>query len=157
MSTAKVKAVPDGYHSVTPYLIIDGASKALDYYKSALGATERMRMPAPGGKVGHAEIAIGDSVIMLADEAPEMGARGPRAFGGSPVGIHVYVENVDATVKAAVAGGARLVHPVEDKFYGDRSGTIEDPFGHTWHIATHKEDVPPDEMARRAAAMPKSS
>jgi len=156
MSEGKVKPVPDGYHNVTPYLIVDGAAKALDFYKRVFGATERMRMPGPGGKVGHAEIGIGDSVIMLADEHPEMGARGPRAFGGSPVSLMLYVEDVDATVKTAVAAGAKLLQSVEDKFYGDRSGTIEDPFGHRWHVSTHTEDVPPDEMERRAAAMAKA-
>jgi PhnB protein len=155
MSKGKVKPVPDGYHSATPYLIVDGAAKALDFYKQVFGATERMRMPGPGGKVGHAEIDIGDSVIMLADEHPEMGARGPRAFGGAAVSLHLYVPDVDATVKKAVAAGAKLLRPVEDKFYGDRMGTIEDPFGHHWHVSTHQEDVPPDEMARRAAAMAK--
>ena len=152
-----VKAVPDGYRSVTPYLIIDGAARALDFYKHALGAVERMRMPSPGGKVGHAEIQIGDSVIMLADEHPEMGARGPRAFGGSPVSIHLYVPDVDATVKAAVAAGAKLIRPVENQFYGDRLGSIEDPFGHHWHVSTHVEDVPPDELTRRAAARASAS
>ncbi|MGH7320699.1 MAG: VOC family protein [Candidatus Rokuibacteriota bacterium] len=148
----KVKSVPEGYHSATPYLIVDGAAKALDFYTRVFGATERMRMGGPGGKVGHAEISIGDSVIMLADEHPEMGARGPRAFGGSPVSVMLYVEDVDATVKTALAEGAKLLRPVEDKFYGDRSGSIEDPFGHHWHVSTHIEDVPPDEMERRAAA-----
>jgi PhnB protein len=153
----KVKAVPEGYHNVTPYLIIDGAARALEFYKRVFGATERMRMPGPDGKLGHAEITIGDSVIMLADEHPDMGARGPRAFGGAAVGIMLYVNDVDATVKTAVAEGAKVVKLVEDKFYGDRMGTIEDPFGHQWHVGTHKEDVPPDEMKRRAAAMAKSS
>ena len=148
----KVKAVPDGYHSVTPYLIVDGAARALDFYKRVFGATEKMRMPGPDGKIGHAEITIGDSMIMLADEHPDRGARGPRAFGGAAVGIMVYVNDVDATVKSAVAEGAKLVQPVEDKFYGDRMGSIEDPFGHKWHVGTHKEDVPPEEMKRRAAA-----
>jgi PhnB protein len=147
-----VKAVPEGYHSVTPYLIVDGAARALEFYRKVFGATEKMRMPGPGGKVGHAEITIGDSMIMLADEHPEMGARGPRAFGGSPIAVMVYVADVDAVVAAATAAGARVVRPVEDQFYGDRMGTIEDPFGHQWHVATHKEDVPPEEMARRAAA-----
>ena len=147
-----IKPIPDGYRSVAPYLIIDGAAKALDFYKKAFGATERMRMPSPGGKVGHAEIQLGDCVIMLADEHPEIGARGPRAFGGSPVSLHVYVPDVDAVVKAAVAAGAKVTRPVENQFYGDRLGTIEDPFGHQWHISTHVEDVTPDEMARRAAA-----
>lgn len=156
MSKGKVKPVPEGYHNATPYLIIDGAAKAIDFYKRVFGATERMRMPSPGGKVGHAEISIGDSVIMLADEHPDMGARGPRAFGGSAVSLMLYVEDVDATVKTAVAEGAKLVHQIEDKFYGDRTGTIDDPFGHRWHVGTHKEDVPPDEMQRRAAAMAKA-
>jgi PhnB protein len=152
MSMAKAKPIPEGYHSLTPYLIVDGAANALDFYTRVFGAKEKMRMPSPGGKVGHAEIRIGDSVIMLADEHPEMGARGPRKFGGSPVSLMLYVADVDATVKTAVAAGAKLVRPVENKFYGDRSGTIEDPFGHQWHLSTHIEDVPPDEMARRAAA-----
>ncbi len=157
MTKGKVKPVPDGYHSVTPYLIVEGAAKALDFYKRVFGATERMRMPAPSGKVGHAEIAVGDSVIMLADEHPEMGARGPRAFGGSAVSVMLYVADVDATVKAAAAAGAKILQPAEDKFYGDRSATIEDPFGHRWHVSTHIEDVPADEMARRAAALTKAA
>ncbi|PYN78171.1 MAG: glyoxalase [Candidatus Rokuibacteriota bacterium] len=156
MSKGKVKPVPDGYHNATPYLIVDGAAKAIDFYKRVFGATERMRMPSPGGKVGHAEISIGDSMIMLADEHPEMGARAPGAFGGSAVSLMLYVEDVDATVKTAVGEGAKLVQPVEDKFYGDRTGTIEDPFGHRWHVGTHKEDVAPDEMKRRMAAMTKT-
>jgi PhnB protein len=156
MSLNKVKPIPDGYPNVSPYLIVDGAAKALDFYRRVFGAAERMRMPSPGGKIGHAEISIGSAVIMLADEHPEIGARGPRAFGGSPVSLMLYVDDVDATVKAAVAAGATVIRPVEDKFYGDRAGTIEDPFGHHWHLATHVEDVPPDEMERRAAAMPKS-
>lgn len=156
MSPSKAKPVPEGYHAVTPYLIVDGAAKALDFYKQVFGAKERMRMPSPGGKVGHAEINIGDSVIMLADEHPEMGARGPKTFGDSPTSIVLYVENVDATVKAAVGAGAKILRPIEDKFYGDRSGTIEDPFGHNWHVSTHVEDVSPEELQRRAAAMAKS-
>jgi PhnB protein len=152
---SKVKPVPDGYHSVTPYLIVDGGAKAIDFYKRVFGATERMRMPSPGGKVGHAELTIGDATIMLADEHPELGARGPRAFGGAAVSLHLYVPDVDVTVKAATGAGAKVLRPVENKFYGDRSGTIEDPFGHHWHVSTHVEDVPPAEMARRAAAMTK--
>jgi PhnB protein len=153
---SKVKPVPEGYHNVTPYLIVNGAARALDFYKRVFGATERMRMAGPDGKVGHAEIGIGDSVIMLADEHPEMGARAPGAFGGTAVSIMLYVDDVDATVKTAVAHGAKVLRAIEDKFYGDRTGTIEDPFGHHWHVGTHKEDVPPDEMQRRAAAMAKS-
>jgi PhnB protein len=156
MNKGKVKPVPDGYHSVTPYLVVDGGAKALDFYKQVFGASERMRMPGPGGKIGHAEISIGDSAIMLADEHPEMGARGPRAYGGAAVSLHLYVPDVDATVKKAVDAGAKLLQPVQDKFYGDRMGTIEDPFGHHWHVSTHKEDVPPDEMKRRAAAVSKA-
>lgn len=147
-----VKPIPDGYRQVTPYLIVDGAARALDFYAKAFGAVERMRMAAPGGKVGHAEIQVGDSVVMLADEHPEMNARGPQAFGGSPVSIHLYVADVDATVKAAVAAGATMIRPVQNQFYGDRSGTLEDPFGHHWHVSTHVEDVPQEELARRAAA-----
>ena len=147
-----VEPIPAGYPRVTPYLIVDGASAAIDFYTSVLGATERMRMSAPEGKVGHAELELGDSVIMLADESPEMDARSPSTVGGSPVSLHVYVEDADATFKRALDAGAKTLQPVEDKFYGDRSGTFEDPFGHRWHVATHVEDVPPDEMESRAAA-----
>ena len=153
---SKVKPVPQGYRTATPYLIIDGAAKALDFYRRIFGAVEKMRMPSPGGKVGHAEITIGDSMIMLADEHLEIGARSPRAFGGSGVGIMLYVDDVDVTVKNAVAEGAKLVQKVEDKFYGDRTGTLEDPFGHIWHVGTHKEDVSEDEMKRRMASMAKA-
>jgi len=149
----KVKPVPEGYHSVTPYLIMDGAAKAIDYYKRAFGATERMRMPAPEGKIGHAEIQIGDSIIMLADESREMNARSPKSFGGTPVSLLVYVEDVDRNVKNAVAAGAKVTRPVEDKFYGDRMGTVQDPFGHEWHVGTHIEDVAPEEMKRRMDAL----
>ena len=149
---AKVKATPEGYHNVTPYLIVDSAAKAIEFYKKIFGAKEKMRMPGPGGKVGHAELTIGDSMIMLADEHPDMGHRGPRAYTGSAVSVMVYVPDVDAAVKAAISDGAKVVRPVENQFYGDRLGTIEDPFGHSWHVATHVEDVPPDELAKRAAA-----
>jgi PhnB protein len=149
----KVKPIPEGYHRVTPYLILDGAAKAIDYYKKAFGATERMRMPAPEGKIGHAEIQIGDSYIMLADESREMDAHPPKTVGGTPVSLVLYVEDVDRTVKDAVAAGAKVIRPVEDKFYGDRMGTIEDPFGHQWHVGTHIENVPPDEMKRRMEAL----
>jgi PhnB protein len=147
-----VKAIPDGYHSVTPYLICRGAAKAIDFYKQAFGAMELFRLDGPGDAVGHAEIKIGDSPIMLADEFPDMGARSPESYGGSPVSIMLYVDDVDRIVERAVAGGANLVRPVQDQFYGDRNGTLTDPFGHTWTIATHKEDVSPEEMKRRSEA-----
>jgi PhnB protein len=152
MHMAQVKPIPDGYPRMTPYLIVDGAAQAIEFYKKVFGATEKMRMPSPGGKVGHAELTLGDSMIMLADEHPEMGARAPRAYGGAAVSLMVYVPNVDDTVKTASAAGAKIVRQVENQFYGDRMGTIEDPFGHRWYVATHVEDVPPEEMAKRAAA-----
>jgi PhnB protein len=145
------KPIPDGYHAVTPYLSINGAARAIDFYKRAFGATEVMRMAGPKDTIGHAEIAIGDSRVMLADEFPEMGFVGPQARGGSPVHLHLYVDDVDARVAQAVSAGAKITRPIQDQFYGDRSGTIEDPFGHVWHLATHKEDVPEDELRRRAA------
>jgi PhnB protein len=148
---ASVKSIPEGYHSITPYLAIAGAADAIAFYKKAFGATEVMRMAAPGGKVGHAEVEIGGSRIMLSDEYPDMGFLSPKTTGGSPVGLHLYVEDVDAVARQAVAAGAKEVRPVKDQFYGDRTGTIEDPFGHVWHIATHKEDLSPDELKRRAA------
>jgi PhnB protein len=144
------KPIPDGYHSITPYLIVNGAAKAIDFYKRAFGAVELMRMPGPDGKIGHAEIKIGDSAIMLADEHPEMGYRGPQSLGGTAVSMMVYVERVDDVFGRAVAGGAKELQPVKDQFYGDRSGTLQDPFGHKWTVATHVEDVPPEEMRRRA-------
>ena len=149
--TSNVRPVPEGYHNVTPYLIVSDAAGAIEFYKTAFGATELMRMGAPGGKVGHAEIRIGDSRIMLADEFPDMGARGPKALGGSPVNLHLYVEDVDGVARQAVAAGAKEVRPIKDQFYGDRSGTFEDPYGHVWHVSTHKEDVPEGELKRRAA------
>jgi PhnB protein len=131
-----VNPIPEGYPRVTPYLIVDGAAQAIDFYKSVLGATERLRMDGPDGKVGHAELGVGDSVIMLADEHPEMDARGPRTIGGTPVSLHVYVEDAHAVFARAIEAGATEKRPVEDKFYGDRSGTFEDPFGHHWHVAS---------------------
>jgi PhnB protein len=146
-----VKPVPEGYHTVTPYLIVKDAAKALDFYAKALGAKARMKMDGPGGKVMHAEVQIGDSVVMLADEFPEMGAKSPQTIGGTPVGICLYVPDVDALFKQAIAAGAKEERPVMDQFYGDRSGTLLDPFGHKWTIATHKEDLSPEEMGKRAA------
>jgi PhnB protein len=147
---AKAKPVPEGYHTATPYLIAADASGAIEFYKRAFGATEIMRIAGPDGRIGHAEVTIGDSRIMLSDEFPDMGARGPKTLGGSPVSIYLYVEDVDALTGRAIAAGAKAVRAVEDKFYGDRSGTLEDPFGHTWHVATHKEDLSAEEVRRRA-------
>lgn len=144
-----VKPIPEGYHTATAYLIVKDAASALDFYKKAFGATELMRLAGPGGKVMHAEIKIGDSPIMLADEFPEMGARSPQSLGGSPVSLLLYVEDVDARFNQAIAAGATVQRAVKDQFYGDRSGTLVDPFGHVWSIATHKEDVSPAEMDKR--------
>ena len=145
-----VKPIPEGYHSITPYLVIDGAAAAIDFYKKVFGATEKYRMTMPNGRLGHAEITIGDSVIMLADEHPEQGHRGPKSYGGTPVGLMVYVENVDSVAPKFVANGGKILRPVQDQFYGDRSGTFEDPFGHQWTVGTHKEDLTPEEIERRA-------
>jgi PhnB protein len=147
-----VKAVPDGYRTVTPYLIVHDAKAAIAFYSRAFGATERMRFEDPSGRIGHAEIEIGDSVVMLADEHPEMGIRSPRTIGGTATSILLYVENVDAMTERAIAAGAKVVRPLADQFYGDRSATITDPFGHLWTIATHIEDVPPEEILRRFEA-----
>lgn len=151
----KVQPIPNGYEGATPYLIIKGAAKALDFYKKGFAAIEEMRVPGPAGTIGHAEIKIGGARIMLADEFPEMGAKSPQTIGGSPVSIMIYVEDVDSFVKRAVSAGAKLLRPLENKFYGDRAATLEDPFGHQWHFSTHVEDVPPDEMAKRAEAFMK--
>lgn len=148
----KPKPIPDHHHSVTPYLMVDGAAKAIEFYAKAFGAKEALRLPMPDGRIGHAEVSIGDSRIMLADEYPEMNAKAPKAYGGSPVHIHLYVTDVDAVAKSALAAGAKELRPVQDQFYGDRTGSFQDPFGHVWHVATHIEDVPPDEIAKRAAA-----
>lgn len=148
---ANVKAIPEGYPQVIPYLHVDGAAAAIDFYQEVFGARERMRMPSPGGKIGHAELEIGESLIMLADEHPEMGVQGPKTVGGTPVTISVYVEDVDSVYERAVNAGAKGLRPLENQFYGDRSGEFEDPFGHRWSVASHIEDVQPDEMARRAA------
>ncbi len=148
---ADVKPIPDGYPRVTPYLVMDGAAAAIEFYEKVLGARERMRMDAPGGRIGHAELELGDSLIMLADEFPDMDIRGPKTFGGSPVTISLYVEDVDAVFDAALAAGATSLRPLEDQFYGDRIGQFEDPFGHRWSVATHVEDVPPEELEKRAA------
>lgn len=151
--TKKVNPVPDGYHTITPYLALRDAASAIEYYKKAFGAEELCRLPGPSGRIGHAELKIGDSVVMLADEFPEMGSRSPQSYGGTPVSLMVYVADVDAVVTRAVAAGAKITRPVADRFYGDRNGAIEDPFGHVWFVATHIEDVSQEEMARRAAKM----
>ena len=146
------QSIPNDYPRLTPYLIVDDAGAAIDFYSSVLGASERMRMAGPDGGVGHAELDIGDSMIMLADEHPDMGARGPRAVGGTPVTLHVYVDDVDDVFESALKTGAKVLRQLENKFYGDRSGQFEDPFGHHWNVASHVEDVPPEEMAKRAEA-----
>src|SRR4051794_34188795 len=148
---ADVNPIPEGYPRVTPYLYIDGAAEAIDFYEKVLGAKERMRMPGPDGKLGHAELELGNSVIMLADEFPDMGVRSPKSIGGTPLTLHVYVEDADAVFEAALGAGAKELRPMENQFYGDRSGQFEDPFGHHWSVATHVEDIPPDEMEKRAA------
>ena len=147
---SKTNYIPKGFNSVTPYLVIKGAAKAIDYYKKVFGATEVVRMPGPDGQVGHAELQIGDSRIMLADENPSMGSRSAESIGGSPVSLYVYLPDSDKVVAKAAAEGAKILKPVENQFYGDRSGFIEDPFGHLWGIATHVEDVSDQEMAERA-------
>jgi PhnB protein len=152
---SKVSYIPKEYNSVTPYLIVRDAAKAIEYYKKVFGATETVRMNGPDGKIGHAELKIGNSHIMLADENPSMGAGHASAatVGGSPVSLYVYLPDVDSVVKAAVADGAKILKPVQDQFYGDRNGFIQDPFGHFWGIATHVEDVSPEEMKERMKKM----
>ena len=151
----KVKPVPDGYHTVTPYLACSDAAQAIAFYKKAFGAKELLRIPGPGGKIGHAELRIGDSRVMLADEYRDMDFLGPLSRGGSAVHLHIYMPNADKVVERAVEAGAKVVQPLEDKFYGDRTGSVQDPFGHVWLIATHVEDVPPRELRKRAEKMMK--
>jgi PhnB protein len=146
-----VNPIPEGYPRVMPYLVVDGASEAIDFYTSVLGASERMRMDSPGGKIGHAELEIGDSLVMLADEHPEVNALGPRTVGGTPVAMMVYVEDVDAVFARALEAGAKEIRPLRNEFYGDRLGSFEDPWGHEWNVASHVEDVSPEEMEKRAA------
>ncbi len=148
-----VQPIPSDYPRVSPYLCVDGAAAAIDFYTDVFGATERMRIPAPGGTIGHCELEIGNGLIMLSDEYPEMNVRGPKSFGGTPVTVSVYVEDVDATFARAIASGATEMRAIEDQFYGDRSGQFEDPFGHRWSVASHIEDVAPDEMNRRSAEL----
>jgi PhnB protein len=152
-----VQPIPEGYPRVTAYLCVDGAARAIQFYVDVLGATERMRMDGPDGRIGHAELGLGNSLIMLADEYAEMGFLSPTRLGGSPVTLHCYVEDVDAVFEKALAAGAKTLRPVENQFYGDRSGQFEDPFGHRWNVASHVEDVDEEEMARRAAAAAQGS
>jgi PhnB protein len=144
------KPIPEGYHAVTPYLALDDAAEAIEFYKKAFGAKERVRMDAPGGKIGHAELEIGDSLVMLADTFPQSTTRPPNELGGTSAGVFLYVEDVDQVVKRATDAGATITMEVADQFWGDRFGSVKDPFGHSWSIATHVEDVPPEEMAERA-------
>jgi PhnB protein len=153
MDIMSVKPVPDGYSTATPYLIVSDAATALDFYKSAFGAAEIMRFAMPGGKLGHAEIQLGNSRIMLADEFPEMGYVGPSSLGGTPVSIHLYVDDADSLFNRAVGAGAQVLRPMKDEFYGDRTGTLKDPFGHMWSVASHKENVSVEELHRRMSAM----
>ena len=146
------KPIPEGYHTVTPYLAVDDAAQAIDFYKRAFGAKERMRMEAPGGKIGHAELQIGDSVVMLSDPFPQSNVRPPKEVGGTSAGVFMYVEDVDAVVKQAVDAGATVTMEVADQFWGDRFGTVSDPFGHSWSLATHVEDLAPEEIAERGKA-----
>jgi len=147
---SSVQPIPKGYHSITPYLVVNDAARAIDFYKRAFGAQEKMRMDGPGGKIGHAELKIGDSIMMLSDEMPGSGTRSPRSLGGTTGGVFLYVENVDTVFKQAVSAGAKADAQPSDMFWGDRFGKLTDPFGHQWSLATHKEDIAPDEMARRA-------
>jgi PhnB protein len=153
---SKVKPIPEGYHAVTPYLVVSDGAGAIEFYKKAFGAKELFRMTRPDGKVGHAEIRIGDSCVMVADEAPEVEARSPQSVGGTPVMLHLYVEDVDRVFSQAVAAGATVLRPVSDQFYGDRTGGVADPYGHRWYIATHVEDVSPEEVKKRAASAKES-
>jgi PhnB protein len=156
MKSQKADPILKGYEAPTPYLIVRGAAAAIDFYTKAFGAKEMMRMPGPDGKIGHADLVVGGGHIMLADESPEMGHKSPQSFGGTPVSLVLYVEKVDEVVQRATAAGAKLQRPVEDQFYGDRMGSVTDPFGHVWHVTTHIEDVSAEEMNRRASAMAKA-
>jgi PhnB protein len=149
---SSVKPIPEGYHNVTPYLFVRSAASAMDFYKSAFGATEVVRMAGSNGKIMHAELRIGDSIVMLADENPPTGVMSPQTVGGFSVGLHLYVENVDAVIQKAVENGAKPLRPIKNQFYGDRSGSLLDPFGHMWSVATHVEDVSPEEMRKRMTA-----
>ena len=151
--SGNVKPIPEGYHNVTPYLIVNGAAQAIDFYKQVFGASEVFRFPRPDGRIAHAEIKIGDSIVMLADEDPKAGAQSPQTLGGTAMGLMIYLPDVDQVFQRALTAGAKVRQPVDNKFYGDRSGAVIDPFGHQWTIATHVEDVSPQEMEKRMAAM----
>jgi PhnB protein len=142
--------VPEGYHTVTPYLAVEDAAAAIEYYKKAFGAKERVRMDAPGGKIGHAELEIGDSLVMLSDPFPQSSTKPPKQLGGTSASVFLYVEDVDSVVQDAIDAGATVTMPIQDQFWGDRFGSVTDPYGHLWSIATHKEDVPPEKIAERA-------
>ncbi len=146
-----MKPIPDGYHAITPYLCVGEAAKAIEFYEKAFGARELCRMPMPDGRIGHAELEIGDSKIMLADEFPEMEFKSPKSLGGTPVTLHFYVEKVDDVFQRAVAAGAKVRRPLKNEFYGDRSGYLEDPFGHVWILSTHIEDLTPEEIQHRSS------
>jgi len=149
-----VKPIPEGYSTITPHIVCKDAAKAIDFYKKAFGAEERARMPGPGGTVMHAEIKIGDSIVMLGEENPQMGSRGPRSIGGSPVTLHLYVQDVDKAFERASKAGCKVTMPVMDMFWGDRYGRLEDPFGHHWSIATHKQDLTVEQITKAMPAMP---
>ena len=149
---SSVKAIPEGYHSVTPYLFVKSAASAIDFYKGVFGATETVRMSGPNGKIMHAELKIGDSIVMLADENPQTGMMSPQTIGGFSVGLHLYVENVDAVIQKAADHGAKMLRPIKNQFYGDRSGSLLDPFGHMWSVSSHVEDVSPEELRKRMTA-----
>ena len=153
MTATNAKPIPDGMHSLTPHLVCAGAGAAIDFYKAAFGAVELSRLPGPGGKLMHGSVRIGDSVLMLTDEMPEWGSLGPKALKGSPVTIHLYVNDVDAAVAQAVAAGAKVTMPVADMFWGDRYGQLEDPFGHKWSVATHTQDLTPTQIQEGMAKM----
>jgi len=148
-----VNPIPDDYPRIAPYLVVDGAAAAIDFYRSVFGMTERLRIPIPGGKVGHAELQLGDALVMVADEAPDMGAHGPKAFGGAAVTVGIYVEDSDAVFQRALAAGATEIAPIQQAFYGDRVGRLKDPWGHVWTVASRVEDVPPEEIFRRSEEM----